>query len=353
MADACTSRELVCRALAGQPTERPAVGPLAVHYCARLAGVSLRDYTSDANLMADCVARYYERFQPDAVWLSADTWVTAEAMGAPTAFAGEDQPKGGCGTPLVSSAADLQRVPPPDVGTRGRYPLMLEALQRLRRAVGPDVFIVACFDQYPFALACELLGSQEVMLRLADDRGLVEATMERGLQYTLAYGRALAAAGADMLSGGDSLAGLIGPRHYRQVAWPWQRRLIEQLQAETGLPVSLHICGNATPVLADMAATGANVLEVDYPVRLSAAVKTVPPTTALWGNLDPVRVLAQSSPAAVRSATRAMLDEVRSAGGQRFVASSGCTLAVETPPENLVAMIDEARRTETPLAVSE
>ena len=60
------SKELVQRALSGLPIPRPAVGPLAVHYCAKLAGVTLRDYTLKPDVLADCVLKYYERFRPDA-----------------------------------------------------------------------------------------------------------------------------------------------------------------------------------------------------------------------------------------------------------------------------------------------
>ena len=80
------SKQLVLRALRGEAIPRAATGPLAVHYCAHSAGVSLADYTQDPHVLADCVLRYYEQFRPDAVWVSADTWVTAQAMGKPVAF---------------------------------------------------------------------------------------------------------------------------------------------------------------------------------------------------------------------------------------------------------------------------
>ncbi len=338
-----TSRQLVQRALAGQAIPRPATGPLAVHFCARMAGVSLRRYTNDSGVLADCVLQYYERFRPDALWLSADTWVTAEAMGAPVRFLNDDQPKGGTGTPLLRQAADLDRIPPPDPNSQGRWPLMRDALRRIRQAVGERVFLVACFDQYPFSLACELLGTQQAMLCLTDDRDLLEAVMERGLEYALAYAQSLAEVGADMLSGGDSPAGLLGPRFYREVALPIERRLIADLKRTVQVPVSLHICGDSAPILADMASSGADVLELDYRVPIAAAAARVGPRVAIWGNLDPVAVLARGSPAEVRRATLELLQTAEQSGQRRFVLSSGCTLAVETPAENLQAMLDAAR----------
>jgi hypothetical protein len=39
---------------------------LAVHFCARVAGYTVRQYTTDAEALAESVLCYYERFKPDA-----------------------------------------------------------------------------------------------------------------------------------------------------------------------------------------------------------------------------------------------------------------------------------------------
>ena len=74
-----------------------------------------------------------------------------------------------------------------------------------------------------------------------------------------------------MLTGGDSPAGLIGPRLYREMALPLERHVIARLKSHASVPVSLHICGDATPLLADMAASGADVLELDHLVNVVTA----------------------------------------------------------------------------------
>jgi MtaA/CmuA family methyltransferase len=337
------STTLVAATLRGLPVPRVPNGMLAVHSCAEPAGYSLRRYTTDVVAMADSVIRYYERFKPDAVWLSADTWVSAEAMGAKVGSTGDDQPFGGLGWPLVRTAADIDRIPAPDVASQGRYPLMLEALGRIVGALGDEVHIVACFDQYPFSLAAALMGINEIMLAVYDDPALVAALLERCAEYALAYGTALAAAGAHSLSGGDSPAGLLGPQLYEEVAFPAERALLAKLRPAAGIPVSLHICGNATPILPLMAATGADILELDHAVDLATACRIAGPEIALWGNLDPVAVLARGTPELVREAALRALETVRSAGHRRFVLSSGCTLAVGTPAANLDALIQVSR----------
>jgi uroporphyrinogen decarboxylase len=338
-----TSRALVASALAGLPVPRVPVGPLAVHFCARAAGYTLRQYTTSAQALADSVIRYYERFKPDAVWVSADTWVSAEAMGARVAATDDNQPFGGTGEPLVRSAADIDRIPAPDPGTQGRCPLMLEALSRVVNAVGKDVFVVACFDQYPFSLAAALMGINEIMLKAVDDAPFVEALMHRCSEYATAYARALSEAGADMLSGGDSPAGLLGPDIYERLVLPAEQLLIASIKSSRPtLPVSLHICGHATPILPTMANSGADVLELDHAVDISEACRVAGPDIALWGNLDPIAVLAQGTPETVRRKALESLQAVKTANHPRFVLSSGCTLAVETPPDNLDTLIETA-----------
>jgi len=338
-----TANELVKGALKGEPTPRPAVGPLASHYHAAVGGVSLRDYTLKSDVLADCVIRYCRKFKPDAVWMSSDTWVNAHAMGVPVDFPGDNQPMGGTGETIVKTAADIDRIPPPDPTKQGRWPLMLEALRRIRKELGPDVFVIGCFDQYPFSLACCAMGMERVMMEVRDDPEMIKALMTRCADYTVAYACALAEAGADMLSGGASSGALLGPKLYAEIAAPFERQVIARIKAKTGLPVSLHMCGNAKPVLKTMAESGADVLEMDQRTDMRDACEIIPRNIAIWGNLDPVAVLAHGTPQDVVRAAKEYIGIMNAVEHKRFVLSSGCTLAMETPDENLHALIKTAK----------
>ncbi len=339
-----TARELVIRALSGRSTPRPAVGPLATFFCAADAGVGLEDFTLSADVQVDCLLRYHEKYRPDAVWIATDTWITAEAMGAPVKRVGKNQPLGGPPQGFISSARDLDRIPPPDPYAQGRQPLMLEVLSRVVERIGAEVFTVGCFDQSPFSLACQALGMTAMMTKIMDDRPLVDAVMEKSLDHALAYAEAMAACGADMLSTGDSPAGLLGRKHYVSVAFPMERRLFERLRSSTEKLLSLHICGDTSDILADMAESGAHVLEIDHHVRIDDAMNAVGDRVALWGNLDPVTVLLQGGREDVAASVTRILSAVRDAGGSRFVLSSGCILAPGSPAENIHALIESSHK---------
>ena len=342
---AFTPRQRVAAAIRGESVDRLPVGPLATHYCAELIGATLQEYTLSAKTMAHAVSAYAESFPVDAVWVSADTWVTAEAMGADVAFTGVDQPLGGTGNSVVRKAADVASIPTPDVERRGRYPLMVEATKRVREAVGADRSVVACFDQYPFSTACALMGVQRAMIAPFEEPALLEATMRKAADFAVAYGKALADAGADVLSGGDSPAGLLGPAFYEEIAAPLEREVITRLQEETGLPVTLHICGDSSRLLLPMAGTGADVLELDHQVSIEEAVNVCGPNVAIWGNLDPVGLLLSATAEDVAEATEGLVQQVRRLGHPRFIVSGGCTLAVGTPSENIHSMVSAVANT--------
>jgi uroporphyrinogen decarboxylase len=332
------SRERTKDTLNGTGSDRFPTGPLAVHYCAQLAGYSIKEYTLNPKALSESVFAYYDMFKPDAIWVSADTWVTAEAMGAKVAFPDENQPLGGTGEPLVKNQKDIDSIPQVDVANQGRFPIMIEALERVVEQLGDEVFIVGCFDQSPFSLACALLGMDNAMISMISHPEFLKSLMQKCSEYCIAYGTALANAGADMLSTGDSPAGLIGKEHYRKIALPAEQKVFSALKKNTDAFLSLHICGDATTILDDMAKSGADVLEIDSLVSMEDACQIVPDDIALWGNLDPVGLLQNGTPELVRHEVNQIIDTCSQYDRTRMVLSSGCTIAMETKKENLLEL---------------
>jgi len=264
-------------------------------------------------------------------------------MGANVHSHDERQPLVGPREGFIQSAEDLEKIPPSDPQTQARQPLMLEILARLLEALGQDVFIVGCFDQSPFSLACQVCGTENLLLKTIEEPEFVGAVINRCSEYVLAYARAMAACGPDMLSTGDSPAVLLGVEKYATFALPAEKRVFSALREQTEAFISLHICGDSTSLLDQMAKSGADVLEIDHQVSLRKASKIVGDKVALWGNIDPVSVLLQGDPDGIQTSVRELLSEVKKGDCRRFVLSSGCTLAPHTPPENLQAFFAASR----------
>jgi uroporphyrinogen decarboxylase len=276
------SREIVQKALKGETLPRPACGPLAVHFCAVDAGVSLHEFAKDPQVHVDCLLRYLDKYRPDVLWVSADTWVTAEAMGTVVYSPDETQPLVGPSQGFLLADQDLDNIPPPDPYSQGRQPLMLEVLSRIVEILGSEVFVVGCFDQSPFSLACQIGGMESILSKTITDPAFVDAVLDRCGEYVFAYAEAMAACGPDMLSTGDSPAALMGLPKYSAFALPAEKKVFSALKEKTDAFLSLHICGDSTSLFDQMAKSGADVLEIDHQVSLRKAYETVGDRVALW-----------------------------------------------------------------------
>ena len=142
--------------------------------------------------------------------------------------------------------------------------------------------------------------------------------------------------GEDQIIGiGDAAASLIGPVYYREFVLPYERELIREIHGRGGI-VKLHICGDISKLLPDIATTGADMVDIDWMVDLRRARAVLGPEVCLCGNFDPVAVLLQARPDDVRDACRRSIEQA----GAPFVLSAGCEVPPDTPADNFGAMCE-------------
>jgi uroporphyrinogen decarboxylase len=261
-------------------------------------------------------------------------------------------------SPLIENLKDIFSLRVPDPLTDGRMPVYLEAIERLCGMAGSDV-IVRAPGTGPFSLAGHLLGTQNFLTRLGlleieADEDSVAALSELLTLCTeglIRFSQACLRAGARIIQAGDSLASsdMISPAMYRTWAFPFERRFFATVNPwcrERDAYSLLHICGDNSRILRDMAETGAMIVEIDSKVDMGLANRTIGSTVCLMGNLDPTMVLLQGTEEMVEQAAR---DAIGAAAGGRFILGSGCEVPVDTPLENIKAMIRTARRSHCPI----
>jgi uroporphyrinogen decarboxylase len=301
--------------------------------------------------MAEAQYRAWEVYGQDAVVAQSDNYYIAEGFGVQVRHHPD-------GTPTVAAAAiadltQVGRLRVPDPQQDGRMPVYLEAISLLRARTHGEVAVRAP-GTGPFSLAGHLLGTEQFLLELAladrEPGGARTQALQRLLELTAealsAFAKACLQAGAHLVQAGDSLASpnAISPRMYRQWAFPAEARFfsaINPLARAANAATLLHICGNTTAILPDMADTGAQILELDAKVELKRAKAQLGERVCLMGNLHPVELLLQGSPDAVEQAARQAIADAGPDGG--FILGSGCEVPPAPPQENLRAMIRTAR----------
>jgi len=337
-----TGRERIARALRGERTD---VVPVMLHnfmMAAREARVTMREFRSDPEALARSFIDAVERYDYDGILVDVDTVTLASAIGVPVDEP-EEEParvRGG----LLAELEAVRSLPAVDLRESPRVRVWLEGVRLLRRHFGERLFVRGNCDQSPFTLAALVRGMDRWMMDLTERER--ESDIHDLLEYcagvTLQFIALMAAAGADMTSNGDSVAGpaLVSPAVFRTYALPYDRRCAEASH-RLGLPYALHICGDTSAILADMVATGADALELDYKTDLERAHAALRGGTTFIGNVDPSGVLALGTPALVEETTLRLLRCF--ADTPRFILNAGCAIPPATPPENLLAMIRTAR----------
>ncbi|NLF03165.1 MAG: uroporphyrinogen decarboxylase, partial [Anaerolineales bacterium] len=152
------------------------------------------------------------------------------------------------------------------------------------------------------------------------------------------FARAQVAAGADIIGLGDAIASQISPGMYRTFALPYEQRVFDAVH-QAGALARLHICGNTSRILADMVASGADIIDIDWMVDFHQAAKAFGDGPAPCGNFDPVAIMLQGTPAQVQAAVRACLQM----GGPRCFSAAGCEIPDHTPRENLLTQAQVLR----------
>ncbi len=332
----------IMAALHGQPTDGV---PIMLHNfmpAAREAGYSMQAYRSDPRAIADTFIRAVETYRYDGIVVDVDTATLAEAVGVPVDLPEHEPAR--CRAGCIDSLPAVPDLPPPDIAACPRVQIWLEAVQLLRDHFGDEILIRGNADQAPFSLASMMRSPATWMMDLLDEpnRPYVFQLLEYCTQATCAFVRLMSEFGAHMTSNGDSPAGpaMISPEMYRTFALPYEQQVVT-LAHQLSLPYILHICGNTQSILADMVATGADGLEIDYKTDLKAAREALRERATFVGNIDPSGVLARGTIQQVERATTALLRQF--CDTPRFILNAGCALPATTPPENIHAMIRAAR----------
>ncbi|MBE0696316.1 MAG: uroporphyrinogen decarboxylase family protein, partial [Anaerolineaceae bacterium] len=305
---------------------------------ARIMGATnFADFFRDGEAMAEGQIQTWKRFGHDILCLENGTAALAQACGVEVIYQESSAPV--ATKPAISSLDEVEKLVVPDPNTDPILSELLKATRIVSKEIGDRAFIIGRGDQGPFSLACEIRGMDNFMMDLATcaEPEKIYRLLEYCLEVSLRYCTAQVESGAHMTSIGDSPSGpdLLSPRMYRQFAWPYVKRLAADLNAK-GIRLSYHICGNATPIIADMVNSGAQVLEIDQKADQKTCKVAARGRAVLLGPVDPSGVLAQGTPAEVFEKCN---EAISNLGPQEFILGPGCALPATTPDENMHAMV--------------
>ncbi len=314
--------------LQGTPVDRVPNFDIFMARAAHHIGARLSTYYLDHRVLCAANLAVLEDFRVDIVQAISDPYREAADTGLDVEFPDDGLPSNR--TPLIADPGDLGRIRFPVSAFGPRMTDRLAAIRTLHAAVGSEVPVMGWVEG-ALAEAADLRGVGNLMMDLVMNPGWVKELLERCVEVGIAFARAQVEAGAHIIGLGDAIASQISPEMYREFALPYEQRIFDAVRQLGGVS-RLHICGNTTHLLGDMARSGAEIIDIDWMVDMRRAVGHVD-GAVVCGNIDPVAILLQGTPAQVRDGVRANA----AAGGRRWISAAGCEVPDGTPAENLLA----------------
>ncbi|KAB8314746.1 uroporphyrinogen decarboxylase [Tolypothrix campylonemoides VB511288] len=338
------------RALRREPVDRTPVwlmrqaGRYLPEYRAtRARAGSFLGMAKNPELACEVTLQPLARFPLDAAILFSDILTVPDAMGLGLYFVEGEGPKF---ERPVRSAADIARLAMPDMATGLRY--VTDAVSLIRRELDGRVPLIG-FSGSPWTLACYMVeggGSKDfarVKSLALNDPAAMHRLLDVVTDAVIAYLDAQRVAGAQALQVFDTWGGVLSPAMYREFSLRYLERIARELPRGSGpdaAPLILFGKGNGAYV-ADLAASGAEGVGVDWTIGLDAAARAAGGRVALQGNLDPVTLYA--SPDAIRAEVARALDAYRDGnGGSRegHVFNLGHGMSPDMDPAHVAVLVD-------------
>lgn len=294
-------------------------------------GLQFPEIHHDAFKMAVAAASAYELYGWESATLPTDLVVEAEAFGAEIDFRADMSEAMWplASQPLFASPSDVI-LPRGNFAERGRIPLICDALGHLKRRVGNEI-VVGAWIAGPFTLGMYTIDFDTLLLDVKRAPHNVAHALDLFTDALILSANAYHDAGADFITihemGGSP--GVIGPRAFENLLLPRLQRLIQNIPR----PTILSVCGNTNHAMPLLARAGASALHVDQTNDLARSREILGRDVLLFGNLDPVRVIAQGGAETMRAA----VERARNAGVD--IVMPGCDLYLQTPAENMRALI--------------
>ncbi|GHU61324.1 uroporphyrinogen decarboxylase [Clostridia bacterium] len=254
------------------------------------------------------------------------------------------------GNPLADITFEkLKNYKLPDPSDQARYAGLKEKAKSLYEST--EYAILGSSAASFFYLTSELVGYQEYMEKLLLDTELIEALVDRMLEWQLEFfDHYLDEIGEyiDMVWIGDDwgtqIAPLMSPQLFRDIFMKRYKVFTKFIKSKADVKIALHSCGSIIWALDDLADAGIDVIHpmqgdakgMDDPAALSEKYGN---QFVVYSNLRNQTLLPRGTVDEVRKDVREKIQAWAPGGG--YIMSCGHNIQADVPPENLLAVIDE------------
>lgn len=305
--------------------------PILMQYAAEHIGSDYAEFSSDYRILTRANVVCAKDFGIDQLSCISDPYRETQGFGATIEYIKYSPPRS---THPLESTKDLSVLASPDPMKSERMRDRIAAVEYYRQNY-QDEFSILGWVEGPAAEAADLRGVTTFLMDMMDDEVFAGELMDLCVDVGIDFARAQVAAGADTVGIGDAIASQVDPHTYASLIQPREKIMVEAIH-DMGAFAKLHICGNITHLLPGIAKLNIDVLDVDHMVALKTVREIVGDKVAIAGNIDPVSILKNGTPAKVREE----LAKAYAQAGNPYIVNAGCEIPAGTAAENLRALCE-------------
>lgn len=343
--DRMTPMERIGALTRGEMVDRLPCNPNVANGVARVYGCKISEFNTSAKTIAKAQVASYRRFGYDGVRIFTDLFPWAEAMGASISFPEDNTAD--LAAPAIEDISQIDALEPADPYKDGRLPIHIDAMKYLGDEVGHEVPCAGGIVG-PFTNAFFLLGVEKMSKLFFTKPEVVHHACKVSLETCIRYAQAIIDVGlTPTISEPMSSCTVVSPKHFREFAAPYLKQLVQYIN-EKKKPVTMHICGKTSKIWEDVVDMGIAGFSIDNVEDLGKCKEQIGNRVKVLGHVDPSAIMYDGTPETVRKAVIQCVQQAWDSP-KGYVIMSGCSLPVETPLQNIDAMMDAAREIGYPI----
>ncbi len=333
-----TSMQRVLTTLGHKEPDRVSLFLHLTMHGAKELGLSIKDYFSRADYVAEGQLRLREKYGHDNLSNFFYASVEVEAWGGEVIY--QDDGPANSGAPFIADHTAISKLKVPDVKGTPCLAKVLEATKLLKKAAGDDAPIIGVVMS-PFSLPVMQMGFGAYLEVIYREPQLFARLMEVNEAFCIEWSNAQLEAGATAICYFDPVSSpTIIPRElYLKTGYQIAKRTIAQIKGSTATHMA---SGRALQIAADLAETGTAVLGVGTLEDLAELKQACRGKLTILGNLNGLEMVRWS-----REEARAQVSAALAAAGQGggFILSDNHGEIPWQVPDEVLLAIAEAVRT--------
>jgi uroporphyrinogen decarboxylase len=333
-----TPLQRVLTTLGHREPDRVPLFLLLTGHGARELGLSIREYFSRGEHVAEGQLRLRARFGHDCYYPFFYAAVETEAFGGDVIYVDDGPPNSG--RPILSGPEDIRKLMAPVVRETPCLVKVLDAIRRLKSEAGDQVPIIGVVMS-PFSLPVMQLGFERYLDLLHAEPALFARLMETNEEFCVEWANAQLDAGATAICYFDPVSSstITTPDLYRRTGFEVARRTLPRIQG----PTATHMAsGRCLPIVSDLAETGTSMVGVSVDEDLATLKRSCAGRLTLLGNLNGIEMRRWSAEEAAERVRHAVAAAGR--GGGFILADNHGEIPFEVPAAVLQALVEATDR---------